>query len=239
MVSCRKSSISRGVRHTVYQAYITSDDWYDRRIKLLCAHKYCLGCERSFETLQLHHISYDFLGAETRKDVIPVCVDCHSQIHASLKELGLSVKETATLWPRLYGTTLKEAVGKYGWRDNVEVQHSERPPSPLLDGKCKKCRTNKAQKNRLYCRKCQGTVSRDEAASLNIRKQFSLLECDKGRAFQTTKMGIEIPKPPVDVWYFGKRCIQRVTATSWKTYPQLIEVLKQNGYNPKPAIHAQ
>ncbi|MFF8819121.1 HNH endonuclease [Leucobacter sp. NPDC015123] len=43
----------------------------------------CLGCGKPWKLKQddLHHITYDRLGAEEHEDLWPLCRGCHTLIH--------------------------------------------------------------------------------------------------------------------------------------------------------------
>lgn len=75
-----------------YAGYMRSPAWYRRRYQwaeeeagLLPAGGtiVCLGCGKPWKLKQddLHHITYDRLGAEEHEDLWPLCRGCHTLIH--------------------------------------------------------------------------------------------------------------------------------------------------------------
>ena len=64
-----------------YIEYLKSDDWKERRKYLMeLANWTCCQCDN--KATQLHHLKYDNLGNEELDiDVIPLCKDCHDNIH--------------------------------------------------------------------------------------------------------------------------------------------------------------
>jgi hypothetical protein len=45
----------------------------------------CSLCPRTCE-LQVHHLNYERLGHERKKDVIVLCVRCHNDLHYTLRQ---------------------------------------------------------------------------------------------------------------------------------------------------------
>lgn len=74
-----------------YEEYLESEWWKTFRKKFFRSRvtkKYCLVCAGDGEynyTVELHHLTYDRLGAERLKDVIPLCREHHEQVHEILK----------------------------------------------------------------------------------------------------------------------------------------------------------
>lgn len=75
-----------------YQEYLESDWWLDKKKLVLSKTKKCEQCN-SHQQLYVHHITYDTLGNEPRKDLMVVCYDCHQEIHDGEKQ-GDSKKTT-------------------------------------------------------------------------------------------------------------------------------------------------
>lgn len=67
-----------------YQDYITSAAWRRVRerywVSKLPQECYCCGCPRH-PGMHLHHRTYKNFGHERLMDLVPVCSDCHAEIH--------------------------------------------------------------------------------------------------------------------------------------------------------------
>jgi hypothetical protein len=68
---------------TWYNAYLKTDWWqYVRRRCMERSYRACECCEgipnRAYE---VHHLTYDRLGAELPTDVVAVCRACHAKFH--------------------------------------------------------------------------------------------------------------------------------------------------------------
>lgn len=86
-----------------YLAYLNSSAWKTRRNRALrLAHWCCQRCE-SKRDLQVHHKSYERLGAEWDQDLEVVCVNCHEQHH---------IQETAKSSLGIYLRIAAEALRK-------------------------------------------------------------------------------------------------------------------------------
>jgi len=73
-----------------YATYMDSPAWFDRRrswigewAQVSGTEPSCLVCGGTWS--DLHHRSYDRLGQEQTNDLIPLCRDCHDQLHARLE----------------------------------------------------------------------------------------------------------------------------------------------------------
>lgn len=63
-----------------YQRYLDSDKWQRvRRAVFADAGGKCERCGRRAE--QVHHLSYDRLGAERPEDTQALCARCHADVH--------------------------------------------------------------------------------------------------------------------------------------------------------------
>ena len=61
--------------------YMESNDWQIIRLKAMKRDDYeCQVC-RGINRLEVHHISYERLGAERLSDLVCLCRNCHQQIH--------------------------------------------------------------------------------------------------------------------------------------------------------------
>lgn len=75
------------VSDLTYPEYLKSDHWKNvREIALVCAGHRCSYCKTS-KNLDVHHLHYHTLGDERTCDVIVLCRDCHTRVHALVKEL--------------------------------------------------------------------------------------------------------------------------------------------------------
>lgn len=86
-----------------YQAYLNSPTWRLRRNRALkLAGWHCSRCE-SRRGLEVHHRSYDRLGAELDADLEVLCADCHEGHHVDegvQQNLGVYVKIVSDLIQR-------------------------------------------------------------------------------------------------------------------------------------------
>lgn len=65
-----------------YAAYLHSQHWKKTRGQALQRASYrCQACSAKDEILDVHHNSYDRLGAEDPSDLIVLCRPCHSKVH--------------------------------------------------------------------------------------------------------------------------------------------------------------
>ncbi len=88
-------SRARARRRVQYQDYITSPEWFARREWWLreWSHRHrarpganppgCVvaGCPWSLDAGDLHHVTYDRLGAEAFEDLLPMCRTHHRRFH--------------------------------------------------------------------------------------------------------------------------------------------------------------
>ena len=67
-----------------YAAYLDTPHWRTlRRLALEAADNRCLLCDAS-ETLEVHHRTYERLGAERLRDLVVLCEACHGRHHGVL-----------------------------------------------------------------------------------------------------------------------------------------------------------
>ena len=63
-----------------YRKYLSTGRWKRRRLEYYKTHKkICFCCE--LESYVLHHLTYKRIGEEKDKDLIPLCEECHNEIH--------------------------------------------------------------------------------------------------------------------------------------------------------------
>lgn len=76
-----------------YEGYINSSSWERRRVAYFAKHpKVCVACG-SNKKIQLHHKTYDRMGAELDGDLAPLCEFCHSTLHQWHRSVGGSLWE--------------------------------------------------------------------------------------------------------------------------------------------------
>jgi 5-methylcytosine-specific restriction endonuclease McrA len=64
-----------------YGEYLSSPEWKEKRRKVFArASGVCEGCGES-EPTQVHHISYEHVGAEFLFELVAVCDACHERLH--------------------------------------------------------------------------------------------------------------------------------------------------------------
>lgn len=73
------------------QVYLRSQRWKELRARALIACGYkCQGCCCE-NMLQVHHLTYDRIGAEPVSDLMVLCSDCHGLAHKLLREMKKNV----------------------------------------------------------------------------------------------------------------------------------------------------
>lgn len=74
-----------------YREYLTSSQWHQRRNQALKEAGYrCHVCDVK-RNLQVHHVSYERLGAELPEDLVVVCRGCHLGHHYNETQDGIGV----------------------------------------------------------------------------------------------------------------------------------------------------
>jgi len=64
-----------------YEAYLRSPEWAELRSQILArSSNVCEVCEH-FPATQVHHITYERIGAELPNDLLAVCCFCHGLLH--------------------------------------------------------------------------------------------------------------------------------------------------------------
>lgn len=128
--------LAKGVGYTSYNAYLKSEHW--RIFSDGMRRKKCFVCGRNDVSLQVHHTTYERLGAEWPTDVITVCNGCHEDVHKLVKK-GTSLENAHYA---LMTSNHKKAGGKerrtgrfpgktnkpwVHWRDLCNVSFRETP----------------------------------------------------------------------------------------------------------------
>jgi hypothetical protein len=86
-------SSQRVHRRAAYCNYMASEQWFDLRERWAAdwaarrgAEPRCLICDLEWALcVDLHHRTYDRLGRETDRDLIPLCRTCHGALHRTLE----------------------------------------------------------------------------------------------------------------------------------------------------------
>jgi hypothetical protein len=95
-------SPARLERREAYDEYMASPEWFARRALWVQEWRartdtepFCLACGSVWRELHddLHHVTYVRLGAELFDDLMPLCRDCHGELHRVL--------ESSVLWQRV------------------------------------------------------------------------------------------------------------------------------------------
>ncbi len=75
----------RELGYKSYREYLASDHWISvkKRYRASKRPQECVSC--SDILYQLHHTTYERLGREWLKDLIPLCDGCHGKFHRYLK----------------------------------------------------------------------------------------------------------------------------------------------------------
>lgn len=69
-----------------YGKYIHSKQWKVLKECVLEERgNFCECCDKETDRLDLHHITYDHVGYESREEVLLLCRDCHKDIHETIK----------------------------------------------------------------------------------------------------------------------------------------------------------
>lgn len=77
-----------------YSQYLRSEHWKEFKIRCRRAGmNFCKVCGIGDE-IHLHHQTYERIGAELLEDVVPLCKDCHKQLHRWLKQERVGVDFT-------------------------------------------------------------------------------------------------------------------------------------------------
>lgn len=70
-----------------YSRYLRSSHWRKLRARYQRERPWVCVCGAT-ESLELHHKTYDRLGAEELDDLQPLCQPCHSLLHGLAKQTG-------------------------------------------------------------------------------------------------------------------------------------------------------
>jgi 5-methylcytosine-specific restriction endonuclease McrA len=77
----RRQARGQAARAQAYAEYLQSDVWREKRHQALERDEWtCQGCLERPAT-QVHHLTYDHVGAELLFELVSVCDDCHERAH--------------------------------------------------------------------------------------------------------------------------------------------------------------
>jgi hypothetical protein len=113
-----------------YDEYLASDHWHDvrRRYQESQMPQKCLRCRSKF--YELHHMTYERLGAEVLTDLAPLCRFCHEKLHEFDREHPEYNSRTETLLSVMSAWTRKH-------RRKVFAPYHPRPPKAKRKGEPK------------------------------------------------------------------------------------------------------
>ena len=81
-----RSEYERAEFFKKYDVYLESDEWKEKREKVMeRANHICEGC-RTTEATQVHHLSYEHVGREFLFELVAICNECHNRIHEDNEE---------------------------------------------------------------------------------------------------------------------------------------------------------
>jgi hypothetical protein len=86
----------KALRALPYHEYLKTEHWLDFRESMLRSRDDCQYCDATIG-LQVHHLTYDYLGRERPSDVLVLCAKCHQAWHDTHKE-RLSTPTTDLVW---------------------------------------------------------------------------------------------------------------------------------------------
>lgn len=108
-----------------YADYLASDHWraFKAAYRASGQPQRCIACGRP--DYQLHHRSYRRMGRELLEDVIPLCGDCHTKVHAWHSRHPTMLSHTHAALRRIFGWSAEETRERFrpfrrpkerGWR---------------------------------------------------------------------------------------------------------------------------
>lgn len=118
-------------RRAVYDAYLSSRTWSDKRRQWYAAsltaagvEPTCLVCGRrwTLKAGHLHHVTYARLGNESTEDLVPLCRRDHQRLHALI--------DAAPTWRRADRRTATAAIIA-SMRQTQNSHADDRPPSTV------------------------------------------------------------------------------------------------------------
>lgn len=64
-----------------YAIYLASPEWRELRIRVMQRHGGMCAVCRKRTAAQAHHQTYERVGHEDANDLVPVCMECHRELH--------------------------------------------------------------------------------------------------------------------------------------------------------------
>lgn len=79
-----------------YREHLQSPHWAGIRTRRLALDdEQCAGCGAT-ESLQVHHLTYERMGAELLSDLVTLCASCHDQVTVISRMMGFKNQRRAT-----------------------------------------------------------------------------------------------------------------------------------------------
>ncbi len=73
-------------RRADYEAYLQTQEWADRRALIFTrSGGVCEGC-RQAAAAEVHHLTYEHVGAEFLWELVAICRECHERVHGAGNE---------------------------------------------------------------------------------------------------------------------------------------------------------
>lgn len=143
----------RSLGYASYADYLRSDHWSDMkdRYKARWPDMKCLGCaDRSAE---MHHVSYDRLGDEGLRDLIPLCRTCHSDMHLFLKtHPSVHIKDIYASLCGAFGICYSEASQRLAAYHSILAKDAKLSIFPRPEAAKRKRNQTVHQQTSDYCR---------------------------------------------------------------------------------------
>lgn len=77
-----------------YAAYMQSNEWRAFKVEYWKTHdRKCAACGSS-DRMCIHHVHYGYLGREREEDLVPLCWDCHVELHEEYGTETVMVAQT-------------------------------------------------------------------------------------------------------------------------------------------------
>ena len=134
-----------------YDEYMNSDEWKEKREEIFgLKGRRCSICGTSFGIIDCHHLNYDHFKHEEEydyEDVIPLCRDCHSDLHQFIKDNDNIIRELKSDLERLKDSFMikyRYAIADSIYNRTKNIFNDKSVVKPYLDtiyGKCK-CKNN-------------------------------------------------------------------------------------------------
>lgn len=113
-----------------YLRYMGSKTWATRRARYFRTHaRQCRACgAKPPEHIQLHHLTYERLGAERNMDLCALCQSCHQAVHKLARQRRIELWAATLVVIRRRSCNPKAAL--VGWPSPVVLQgHAKKTTS--------------------------------------------------------------------------------------------------------------